>query len=263
MPIHWRTPHRSRIKKTDVSEHPRYSTTSAYSSTSPPARPSCPSSSHPTTSTRLFGAALNAASAPQTCIVGHERRRQGAASPASRSPDGSRGASPPAGHPVFHESRGFKQVGSLYRNRQACCKRCHSGVRTVGESRFRLQQDRHLLMHQPPPFPPTVRRRPQIHRQPPIISRYHQPVPNRPVPLPASAAEGKRPGHLGRKTTSVVGRPILRLPADSGAWYDTFPPRKAFLAVRNVTLDRYRLSATRSALQKTTLPNCVWLCWLA
>ena len=39
-----------KTKKADVAEHPRCSTTSAYSSTSPPARPGCSSSSHPTTS---------------------------------------------------------------------------------------------------------------------------------------------------------------------------------------------------------------------
>jgi len=41
-------------EKTDVVEHLRYSTTPAYSSTGPPARPGCPSSSHPTTLSPFF-----------------------------------------------------------------------------------------------------------------------------------------------------------------------------------------------------------------
>src|SRR5438445_11532012 len=42
-------------KKADVVEYLRYSSTSAYSSTSPPVQPGCPSSSHPTTSNKQFG----------------------------------------------------------------------------------------------------------------------------------------------------------------------------------------------------------------
>ena len=43
-----------KTKKADVAEHPGYSTTSAYSLTSPPVRPGCSSSSHPTTLEQLL-----------------------------------------------------------------------------------------------------------------------------------------------------------------------------------------------------------------
>ncbi len=47
--VGWLPPSRAaETKKADVVETRRYSTTSAYSSTSPPAPPGCPSSSHPT-----------------------------------------------------------------------------------------------------------------------------------------------------------------------------------------------------------------------
>ena len=45
-------------------------------------------------------------------------------------------------------------------------------------------------LHQPPPLPPAILRRLQIHRQPPVVPRDQQPsVAERPVPLTANWAE--------------------------------------------------------------------------